>query len=61
MIYLCLYLFCSVITAGVIGGVRDEMEGIGDMFVIAFWPAALIFLILNKIFNLFYKLGRLFK
>lgn len=58
LIGLLIYLVGAVLTAGLIGGVRDEMEGIGDMAVILFWPLALVFLPLKWLLKGCYALGR---
>lgn len=49
------YLVGCVATLGFIGGIRDEMEGIGDMFRVFFWPVIapcwLAYKLLKAIYN----------
>ncbi len=60
LIGLLIYLAGAVLTAGFIGGVRDEMDGIGDMAVILLWPLALVYLPLKWFLKGCYALGRWF-
>lgn len=52
------YVIGAVIAAGAIGGVREEMDGIGDIAIILFWPIALGVLAIKKVCVGFYTLGR---
>lgn len=53
-----LYILGALVTAGVIGGVRDEMDGIGDMAIIVFWPVALAWGLLSRVSQACFALGR---
>jgi hypothetical protein len=55
------YVVGCAITSGVIGGVRDEMDGIGDMFCIVFWPLVLVVMVPVKLLKLCYNPGTIFK
>lgn len=57
---IALYLIGAVATAGVIGGVRDEMDGIADLAAIVFWPVALALLVVWKACKAIYNIGRHF-
>lgn len=61
MEYFILYIIGAVITAGAIGGVRDEMEGIGDMACILFWPIALLVYVVFHVLLFLYNIGKFFK
>ena len=37
-----IYIGGIVYTLGAIGGIRDEMDGIGDIFHVLFWPIVLL-------------------
>ena len=52
-----LYLFGCCITFGVIGGIRDEMDGVGDIFCIFLWPAVLCCWLIYKTFSALVFLG----
>ncbi len=54
------YVIGAIITAGAIGGIRDEMEGIADMIMVFVWPIAVPVMILIKIAELLYEFGKLF-
>ena len=49
------------IAYGVTNGIREGIEGIGDMFNVFLWPIALIFLILFSIAQLLVHLGNLIR
>lgn len=53
-----LYIVCMVIASGIRGGVRDEMDGIADLFVIVFWPIALGWWAIGLVFKFLYRVGR---
>lgn len=55
-----LYVVCAGFTVGAIGGVRDEMDGIGDLLKIIFWPIFWCWLIIVKTWKIVYKLGQQF-
>lgn len=55
---LVFYIVGLGVTAGVIGGVRDEMDGIADIAIILFWPLAAIVVAFAKAWCIFYALGR---
>lgn len=60
-LFLLVYLLGAAVAAGVTGGVRDEMEGIGDLAIILFWPLALVIWGIKKLFKGCYALGRWLK
>jgi hypothetical protein len=53
-----LYIAVMIITAGMIGGVRDGMEGVLDLATIIFWPVALAFWTLYWIIKSLYRFGQ---
>jgi hypothetical protein len=62
MLLLCLYVIGAIITAGTLpNGIRDEMDGIGDLFVVFFWPIVWPIKIVLKGCSLLYKFGTLFR
>lgn len=61
MEYFVLYVLVAIATAGAIGGIRDEMEGIGDLFYVIFWPIAISATITIAFLKFVYKIGGLFK
>lgn len=52
------YLVGAIVAAGVVGGVRDEMDGIGDIAKILFWPVALVLWGTVKVCKAIYGIGR---
>lgn len=56
-----IYVIAMVIAAGVRGGVRSEMEGIGDLFLIIFWPLWIAYFFISIFFHLLYEIGRSLK
>lgn len=60
LIVTVLYFVGAAVAVGVIGGVRDEMDGIADLAAIILWPAALALWIFAKAAKALYRIGRYF-
>lgn len=57
-----IYVVGCIFTAGTLpNGIRDEMDGIGDLAQVFLWPIVLPFKIVFKLGSLVYKLGAMFK
>ena len=55
------YIIGALIAAGVRGGIRDEMDGIGDRLFILFWPIVLVCWVIYRIAAVFVQLGIMIK
>jgi hypothetical protein len=60
-IYLTLYICIMAFVYGFIGGIRDEMDGLGDMAKMVFWPIWIGFHIIAFVIRLLNSLGRALK
>lgn len=60
LIVTVLYFVGAAVAVGVIGGVRDEMDGIADLATIILWPVALALLVFAKAAKALYRIGRNF-
>lgn len=56
-----LYVVGLFVAYGYTGGIRDEMDGIGDMAFIIFWPVVFIFKFAAKIINPIIGIGELIR
>ena len=56
-----IYIAGAAVTCGITGGVRDEMDGIVDMFFILFWPLCLAIIIGGTPIWLLYRTGRMIR
>lgn len=61
MIFFIVYLIGCIIAKGAVGPVRDEMEGVGDMLLIVFWPIWLAIKILSIVVNFLLAVGSVFR
>lgn len=52
-----LYMVCAIIAYGYRGGIREELDGVGDMLFIAFWFVPLLFFIASIPIRIFCKFG----
>lgn len=52
-----IYFVGAVTTSGVIGGIRQEMEGVGDLVVVYFWPVSCVLWLAVQIYRLIYRAG----
>jgi len=55
------YISGSILACGYIGGIRDEMDGILDQFIVFCWPIALFCKIIWMAGTALYKLGEKMK
>lgn len=53
-----IYVLGAIVTAGITGGVRDEMDGIADLAKIGFWPVALVLLLAWVFVRFLYNVGQ---
>lgn len=51
------YVIIMIIVSGITGGAREETVGILDLFVIVFWPIALVWMINAFIIKRLRKFG----
>lgn len=60
MIMYLIIAYCAgvIITFGAIDGIREEMDGIGDIILILLWPVYWILKGIGAIASLLYKIGR---
>lgn len=56
--FLVVYIIGFIVALGVRGGIRDEMEGIGDMVFVVFWPLTLMFWFMCMLVGGLYEVGR---
>jgi hypothetical protein len=61
MTYVIVYIIGAILTAGFIGGIRDEMEGIADIFIIGLWPISAVIWLLIEICKVIYAVGNWLK
>lgn len=61
MLLLICYILGACVAAGARGGVRDEMDGIGDIAAILLWPLMLAWKVLSKLAAACYWLGQKFR
>lgn len=59
---LCIYVVGALITAGSLpNGIRDEMEGIGDLFQVIFWPIVMPIKIAVMVGKFLFNIGSMFR
>ena len=61
MIIFAIWAVGAIITTGYIGGVRPEMDGIGDTLAIMLWPIYFMGIICSKIIDVLYGFGQRLK
>lgn len=59
--FILMYIIGALIAAGITGGIRDEMDGLLDMFVIFFWPLALCGWVIYRVVAVFIQIGVMIK
>lgn len=58
LILIAAYVAVMIMVGGFIGGIRDEMDGIGDMAIVLFWPIWLSCKIIALVFRILFSVGR---
>lgn len=58
----CIYIVGALITAGSLpNGIRDEMDGIGDLIKVLGWPVVMPIVLVYKLGKALYTLGTFFR
>jgi hypothetical protein len=59
LIYLAiLYLLGAAVAHGIVDGISDGPEGLGDLIIVVLWPAALVIFILHCSARVLNRVGR---
>lgn len=51
------YVVVMAVVSGIRGGVREEMDGIADLFAIVFWPLWLVGLLIWVCYRILFLFG----